>query len=248
MPTYRKLHTKVTQSFDFNEMPDDFTRVLWLLLPLGLDCEGRGIYNASWIKAKLMPLREDVTGQQINGAMEWLANRKMVIPYTVDGRTYFYVPTFKQYQSGTEKEAKSVLPTPPSTQELVESKSGVNQEEVGMAASASASVNASVNASVEIQETRPNIYAVYEQEIGVLTPSISNKLELAEKEYPPGWVEDALKEASRNNKRSWAYAEAILKRKKSDGLTDKPKKPAGPTPGTPILITLSDGRTVEATA
>lgn len=147
MPTFRKLHTKVTQSFDFNEMPDDFTRCLWLLMPLGLDCDGRGIYNGSWIKAKIMPLREDVTSKDIMTAMEWFVARGMVIVYHVDDRAYFYIPTFKDYQSGTEKEAKSVLPTPldplltnsRAGQVLLSTNSRVTQELVGVAASASAS-------------------------------------------------------------------------------------------------------------
>lgn len=42
MPKYRKLWIKTVESHDINEMPDDFTRLLWVLLPLGLDSEGRG--------------------------------------------------------------------------------------------------------------------------------------------------------------------------------------------------------------
>jgi DnaD/phage-associated family protein len=57
----------------------------------------------------------------------------------------------------------------------------------------------------------PNAFAIYEHEIGVLTPIISEKLKAAENDYPAGWLEDALKESSTHNKRSWAYAEGILK-------------------------------------
>ena len=53
MPKYRQLHTKIIDSFDFNEMPDDFTRVTWMLLTLGLDSEGRGIDNMAWVKSKI---------------------------------------------------------------------------------------------------------------------------------------------------------------------------------------------------
>ena len=150
MPQYRKLYTKVTQSFDFNEMPDDFTRCLWLLLPLGLDCEGRGIYMPAWIRAKLMPMRNDADNRKILTAMEWFRNRKMIVVYTVDGRDYFYIPTFKEYQSGTEREAKSVLPSPETkniTPDLVMSGSRVDQELDKPAEYESASVNESVNES-----------------------------------------------------------------------------------------------------
>jgi hypothetical protein len=67
-------------------------------------------------------------------------SRSMIVKYEVDDRLYFYIPTFQRYQSGTKKEAESVLPDPP---ELVGSKSGVSPDKVGAAESASAS--ASVN-------------------------------------------------------------------------------------------------------
>jgi hypothetical protein len=113
MPKYRKLWLKTTESLDINEMPDDFTRLLWVLLPLGLDCEGRGQDNIAWIKAKVMPLREDVTHKQVADAMAWYAARGMIIRYTVAGRRYFHVPTFKHYQGNTLKEAASDYPEPP---------------------------------------------------------------------------------------------------------------------------------------
>jgi len=124
-PKYRQLHAKTLDSFDFNEMPDDFTRVCWLLLPLIVDSEGRGINSAAWIRSKMFPLRPDILLEQIQDAFSWFNNRKMIIIYEVEGRSYFYIPKWKTYQSGTEKEAKSALPI---SQELVESKSGVKEE------------------------------------------------------------------------------------------------------------------------
>lgn len=123
MAQYRAIHTKITQSFDFNEMPDDFTRLMWVLLPLGLDKEGRGIFNTSWIRSKLFPLREDVTAKRISDAFDWMIARGMIVCYEVEGRQYFWVPTFKSYQR-TDKEAGSVLPSP----ELVQSNSGTTPE------------------------------------------------------------------------------------------------------------------------
>lgn len=58
---------------------------------------------------------------------------------------------------------------------------------------------------------------VYEQEIGLLTPSTSEALAEACERYPEEWVTDALREAARNNARSWAYAEAILRRWEREG-------------------------------
>jgi len=94
-------------------MPDDFTRLMWVLMPLGLCQEGRGIDNPSWIKSKLFPLRVDVTQEMISAAMAWYEQRGMVRRYQVNGRPYFCVPTFKTYQGDTSREADTNYPPPP---------------------------------------------------------------------------------------------------------------------------------------
>jgi hypothetical protein len=145
MPKYRQLHTKTIDSFDFNEMPDDFTRVVWLLLPLILDREGRGINSMAWVKSKMFPLRDDIKPDKIQNAFTWFTDRKMLICYQVSGHNYFYIPTWKTYQSGTEREAPSVLPTPDKVAtnsgvipDKVATNSGVIPDKVDVAASASA--------------------------------------------------------------------------------------------------------------
>ena len=113
MPQWRKLHTKTTESPDVNEMPDDFHRLLWVLLPLGLDSEGRGMDNPAWVRSKLMPIREDVSLEMVGAAMDWFAERGMIERYQVAGRAYFWAPTFREYQGECKKEAASEFPGPP---------------------------------------------------------------------------------------------------------------------------------------
>jgi DNA replication protein len=62
-----------------------------------------------------------------------------------------------------------------------------------------------------------NIFALYEQNIGIITPMIAEELKEANKLYPPQWVEDAFKEAVTLNKRSWKYIARILERWASEG-------------------------------
>ncbi|MQC19347.1 MAG: DnaD domain protein [Chloroflexi bacterium] len=62
---------------------------------------------------------------------------------------------------------------------------------------------------------------VYESEIGTLTASVSARLVEAEQAYAADWIADALREAARQNKRSWAYAEAILRRWQAEGRRDE---------------------------
>ncbi len=68
---------------------------------------------------------------------------------------------------------------------------------------------------------RPNLYQLYEENIGPLTPLIADALKDAETTFSTEWVRDALELAVKNNKRNWKYAEAILKRWKEEGRAEK---------------------------
>lgn len=62
-----------------------------------------------------------------------------------------------------------------------------------------------------------NIFSLYEANIGVITPLISEELKDAESEYPPKWIEEAFREAVSLNKRSWRYISRILERWATEG-------------------------------
>jgi DNA replication protein len=60
---------------------------------------------------------------------------------------------------------------------------------------------------------RPNIFRQYEQNIGLLTTMLADELRDAEATYPMAWIEDAFRQAVRQNARSWAYVRKILERR-----------------------------------
>ena len=68
---------------------------------------------------------------------------------------------------------------------------------------------------------RPNIFTLYEQNIGMLTPLIAEELREAEVTYPADWIEEAFREAVSLNKRSWKYIHAILERWQAEGKEDR---------------------------
>ena len=68
---------------------------------------------------------------------------------------------------------------------------------------------------------RPNIFKLYEENIGPLTPLLADALKDAEQTYPSDWVAEALEIAVLKNKRNWKYVEAILKRWKVEGYAKK---------------------------
>lgn len=63
---------------------------------------------------------------------------------------------------------------------------------------------------LELRLERPNIFNLYEQNIGPLTPMIAEHLREAEKTYPERWIEQAIGIAVENNVRKWRYVVAIL--------------------------------------
>jgi DNA replication protein len=69
----------------------------------------------------------------------------------------------------------------------------------------------------EPPELKPNIFELYEQNIGPLTPMVAEYLKDAEKEYPADWFQPAFQRAAEQNKRSWSYIAAILRRWEAEG-------------------------------
>ncbi len=70
---------------------------------------------------------------------------------------------------------------------------------------------------VESPVERSNIFEMYEQNIGLLSPIISDQLREAEEMYHEDWIADAFSEAVAQNKRSWRYISAILERWEREG-------------------------------
>ena len=82
-------------------------------------------------------------------------------------------------------------------------------------------VPAELGKPVRVQAQRPNIFVLYEQHIGPLTPLLAEQLGEAEDTYPALWIEDAFREAVELNKRSWRYIQRILERWQAEGRTDE---------------------------
>ena len=68
---------------------------------------------------------------------------------------------------------------------------------------------------------KSNIFKLYEENIGALTPLLSDMLREAEKSYPSVWFEEAFEIAVSRNIRNWKYVEAILTRWKEKGKDER---------------------------
>ena len=74
---------------------------------------------------------------------------------------------------------------------------------------------------ITLKLEKPNIFRLYEEHIGPITPMISESLQDVEQEYSPEIVEEAIRIAVENNVRKWNYVEAILKRWKEEGKNER---------------------------
>ena len=66
-------------------------------------------------------------------------------------------------------------------------------------------------------DTRPNIFALYEDIIGTFGGIMAEELKEAEERYPKNWIAEAFRIAARENKRSWSFVSAILRRWAAEG-------------------------------
>ena len=71
--------------------------------------------------------------------------------------------------------------------------------------------------SLTATRARPNLFKLYEDNIGPLTPMVADLLQEDAREFPAEWFEDAIKEALSHNARKWSYVRAILKNWKENG-------------------------------
>jgi DNA replication protein len=73
-------------------------------------------------------------------------------------------------------------------------------------------------AGIRLQPRRPNIYNLYEQNIGLIrSPILAEELEEAEQAYPQTWIKEAFRIAVNNNARRWSYVRGILERWAREG-------------------------------
>lgn len=61
-----------------------------------------------------------------------------------------------------------------------------------------------------LERSTPSVYELYEQNVGLLSPIIADRIAEALDLYPVAWVEEAIGEAVAYNRRSWRYIERIL--------------------------------------
>jgi DNA replication protein len=72
-----------------------------------------------------------------------------------------------------------------------------------------------------VRRTRPGVFKLYEQNIGLVTPIIADRLVEAMELYPEQWIEDAIASAVSYNRRNWRYVQRILETWATEGRSNE---------------------------
>jgi DnaD/phage-associated family protein len=205
---------------------------------LMVQCDDFGRMDARLpvLRARCYPLKLDtVNDAHIREWLNELIAADLIRLYTVSGRPYLYFVTWEKHQQIRAK--KSKFPAPQSSEIASGDMQSFDINGYQLLSNVPENpIQSNTNT------TRENVFVVFENEIGMLTPSISEEVLLAEKDYPAGWVEDALKAAAAANKRSWSYAKGILRNWQNGGRN---ATPPAQHESKAVTVVLSDGTELE---
>lgn len=101
----------VWESFSFSEL-SDLAKILFISLISHADDEGRGIAGAAYIKNITFPHDETRRVAEVQKALSEIALHTSTQFYQVDGREYYCLLSWTDYQK-VDKPSKSKLPPPP---------------------------------------------------------------------------------------------------------------------------------------
>lgn len=221
-------------------LSDDTCRLLFTWLITFADREGRVHGDPALVRSMIFPRSEIAIGK-IDSYLEELQACGLILRFEHAGDRFIWFPKFDKNQPGMRKDREPAselpAPSPADLEDYSRMFSGnlpddYRQDTGLMEFKRNEAKGREAEAPMPpTLSPRPEIFSVYESEIGALTSFIADQLLAATADYPEDWIREALQEAAAHNARSWAYAEAILKSRKA-GRSKPRKSGAGyPQPG-----------------
>lgn len=110
MPKIRSIHPDACESEKLLALSDGAERTLWRLTTHS-DDDGRGVDHPKLLANKLYPLDDTKTGDVLDDHLDELVKVGMLVRYQVDGKRYYEVHDFTDWQKPKYK-ADSKLPAP----------------------------------------------------------------------------------------------------------------------------------------
>lgn len=110
MGKIRSIHPDACESHTLAGLSDGAERTWWRLLP-NTDDHGRGRYDPVTLRSKLYMANPDVTVERVAADMDELHRAGLIVAYRHDGRLYYLVRSFDEYQK-PRHQAESRHPDP----------------------------------------------------------------------------------------------------------------------------------------
>lgn len=212
---------------------DYFGRLLWIgLISSVADDQGRMIDNPALIRSRVFLYDNDIHDEQVENLVSTLHQAGKIVRYVVGNKQLIQIVKWWKYQTPAWA-MPSKYPAPIGWQDRAKYHTTGNKvivldwdKEGGYIANYIPPVHSLIEDGDGDGEGEgegneiplpPNVFELYENEIGSLSKVISDKLTIIEQDYPNTWIVEAITEASTHNARNLAYVEAILKRRKADG-------------------------------
>lgn len=227
-----------------------FEEVLYYRLIVCVDDFGRMDARGSILRARMFPLRPEVTLEMVEAALRTLAARGCVHRYEVDGRPYLCLPTWGEHQRVRNQRGKYPAPgDAPEDTTLggdAPEDTSIGGDVPQSAADGRALRPESESESLSEYESQSEAEAVSVSEApaaGAVVAAAADAIglyrckrdrviavELA-RAYGDAWVAEALRRTAEGPSRSWRYVRGILAQWQRAGGMDAPGAAArhGPT-------------------
>lgn len=200
--------------------------------------------------SELLPLMDDASQIQVTLHIYYLLSQKKGSPRYVTSTELRGDTTLMQALAFKPANLKRGLDKAVAVGALIQAKAGetdwyfFNTAESRRAIEKITSGELELSAELHMVETEPvetpNIFVLYEQNIGPLTPMIAEELKQAEQDYPAHIILDAFRSAAENNKRSWRYVNKILLNWTRSNTDEKTRRTVTPERRPSITGKLAD--------
>lgn len=197
----------------------DFEFRLWIGLILIVDDMGRGDARPAIIKGRVFPLRERVSMRDVEDALHGLAAKGCISLYEVDGKSYFWFPTWGKHQRirdvrpkypGPDDESAARPPSPHSAADCRNARPEDEDE---------SKTNTNPNPKTKTNSVRTQgIVGVVVEAVGELGKSGINELAGFSRDMGEECVLKALDAARDAGKPTWAYVRGVLRHKLEQGV------------------------------
>lgn len=203
-----------------------FAEVFYYRLLVNCDDYGRMDGRAAILKARLFPLRAEVSLEAMDEALAVLAARGCLRRYEVDGRGYVQVVAWASHQRVRMQREK--YPPPPAAD------GGAAPPEAEAVSESVSECEAQSECEAEADSggcALPAVAAAAADMGMAFARSDEATARVLAAEYTEAWVLEAMRRAAQGPSRTWRYIRGILKRWQEGGGMDDWVRPAGSGPG-----------------